>query len=128
MRLFDLAVATKLAGGGGGGGSSDFTTATVTFNINVEMTNLTLFNIIKDVRTEFDHTDIPNPLMVIGEYVPIESGTASIVLNQGTAYAMIFDLENTLTVSGDASVSSFTSYGDPAQLITITGDCTITVS
>lgn len=106
MNLYDIAVARKLSGGGGGGGSSDFSTATVTLNID----------------TECEMTaPIYNGSYIMSKYVFTNYSEVPIVLApQGTL--ILIDTSGTISVSGNIiSAGSDGVYG-------VTGDCTITVA
>lgn len=120
MDLYDIAIARKLSGGGGGGGgSSDFSTATVTVTSQLQDWNL---GMVVPAVCDDDETlgtciysdwtigvgDNPTPFQV--------------VLYKGETKASVYtDEENTISVSGDATF-------DGNVMLTITGDCTITIS
>lgn len=114
MNLYDIAIARKLSGGGGGG-SSDFTTATVTFVVSAA-----------------DYPDWigacaegANPVCMSDHAegtIKGENGTKTVILYKG--YTFIRPEWNaglTISVSGNASKDIYDN-------VTITGDCTITIS
>lgn len=103
MDLFDIAVAKKMSGGGGGG-SSDFSTATVTFT-NSAGAQFMLSQIMPEGDGSFPSTDGA-------------SGTLQAILYKGKAVGLI--LGGTVTIEGSASYR--------APLLTVTGDCTITIA
>ena len=128
MDLFDIAVARKLSGGsGGGGGSSDFSTATVTVNNSSGSVPFgQLYGAIVDsaeLGYEFGSV-VSSSELELSNTSPI---TATAVLYRGYAYLVIFAvLASDITLSGSATKEIF---GDnDGTIITITGDCTITIS
>lgn len=109
--LFDIVVARKLSdGGGGGGGSSDFSTATVTVvnnlpdDIPVSIYGAFVVNGTLDYWTEFSN------------------GTSQkqVALYLGGVNVFPDEYDN-VSVSGNATI-------DESGIVTITGDCTITIS
>ena len=115
MDLFDIAVASKLAGGGGGGGgSSDFTTAKVTIGSNGIGSTVCA---CADIPPEYG--------LPIGGVVQVTSGLTegvyTIPLYKGGAIAEFSVLSGTLVTSGN-----ITEMDEGIYLIT--GDCTITIS
>lgn len=93
-------------GGGGGGGSSDFSTAEVT--LSAEGVGALQIACISDDEL---HQSVA---------FFIESFEA--ILYKGSQVCDTSEIEGTITVSGDAV------YDSEEQTITITGDCTITIS
>lgn len=102
MDLFDIAVAKKMSGGGGG--SSDFSTAAVTYN-NSAGSQFMLSHIMPEGDGSFPAIDG-------------ESWTVQAILYKGKAIGLI--LGGTVTIEGSASYS--------APILTVTGDCTITIA
>lgn len=100
---------------GGGGGSSDFTTATVTFanNTSPSMVPFRAYIAIPEV-TEFGIAS-----------VVVDSGEYTIALYKGCTFGGVVAPNVSsidVTTTGDATWDSDNSY------LTITGDCTITIS
>lgn len=115
MNLFDVAVASKLAGGGGGGGSSDFTTVTVT------MTNSTNEDYDICIPYKVD-ADEENPNLAAGNY-SLEGNTSSSVeaiLYKGCCVFVAPLYGGVITVTGDAEAMGSFAF--------ITGTCTITLT
>lgn len=105
MNLYDIAIARKLSGGGGGG-SSDFSTATVTFT-NSAGAQFMLPCIIHMPGGESSASSID-----------AAEGEVQAILYKGNAMGVI--LGGTVTVTGSATYR--------APVLTVTGDCTITIS
>ena len=115
--LFDIVVAKKLAGSsGGGGGSSDFSMANVTVtNSTPAMEWIGVINPIAEAD-----------LHALGIDFEIIQGTNEFqcVLYKGFGWIDMLTFSQqglTITVSGNAT------YGGEGN-ITVTGDCTITIS
>lgn len=107
--LFDIVVARKLSGGGGGG-SSDFSTAEVT---------IILQNFRPTVGMYWGFATIVSDKLMCGEYVQYTATeTHPVVLYKGACVASIAG--DVVTTSGDVVV-------DVEGLVTVTGDCTITI-
>lgn len=102
-----IANITAVAGNIGGGGESDFSTATMTINGTGEYAaDLMISAIVNDALTLYTSPDF-------GEYqTPLYKGA-------GMAFYGVLGYDN-VSVSGNASVER--------GVITITGDCTITIS
>lgn len=125
MNYFDLAVAKKLAGGsGGGGGSSDFTTAEVTFITNQSGHSAQIFSAIVDISSQAGY---PTSLTAIATAdTEIENGDVyTVALYNGYTYVGM--QADNITVSGNATAEEYIPEYT-VWLITITGDCTITIS
>lgn len=103
MDLFDIVTARKLSGGGGGG-SSDFSTATVTVS-NSAGSQFLLSHIMPLGEGSFPSVDFV-------------TGNIQAILYKGSAMGLI--LGGTVTIEGSATYS--------APFLTVTGDCTITIS
>ena len=88
----------------GGGGSSDFSTAAITYN-NSAGAQFMLSHIMPEGDGSFPAIDG-------------ESWTVQAILYKGKAMGLI--LGGTVTIEGSASYS--------APILTVTGDCTITIS
>ena len=119
MRLFDLAVATKLAGSGGGGGGGDFTTATVT--------------VINNTGDETSFTGTPNCVEAnaMGEGSPACIWQSVYPVNTGSNTVTVPLYKGTCIWDGDGINGSYTYSGnidEMGTLLVITGDGTITVS
>jgi len=115
MRLFDLAVATKLAGSGGGGGSSDLTTATVTIvSQRTEPTEIYTIPCAYDENAMYEGSEamIMNYLMVDAN----STTTVTVPLYKGSCF---LELAWDATVSGDITLNG--GFGS------INGDGTITL-
>lgn len=116
MNLYDIAVARKLSGGGGGG-SSDFSGAEVTIvtAINEEIEISVVYVTEESFGIPYEHFD---------KYYYMEASmspaTITVPLYKGKADCFVGG-NYTVSVSGDASINEM-------HTITITGDCTITVS
>lgn len=123
MNYFDLAVAKKLAGGSGGG-SSDFTTAEVTFITNQSGYSAQIFGAIIDISSQLEY---PTSLTAItAADAEIENGDVyTVALYNGHTY--VGTQADNITVSGNATAEEHIPE-DTVWLITITGDCTITIS
>ena len=106
MDLFDIAVASKLAGGSGGGDGGDFSTAKLTVSGGVLQTSLPYL---------IDREEITGIFTLIMGY---REGSYDIALWKGSA---IIEITDEATVSGDIE-----DMGGGMYLIT--GDCTITIS
>ena len=108
MSLFREKVVEGLASGSGGGGSSDFSTAEVTFinNTNAE----------EYINGAFIGSDMLQYVSEIGT----GTSTKQAVIYKSGSKAYVDDETATISVSGDAT------YND--GVITITGNCTITIS
>ena len=108
----------------GSGGSSDFSTATVTFSTTVPNCYATIFGALYDISSVIEY---PTPITAIGSAdVEIENNDAYVVvLYNGITYVAL--TSDTITVSGNATAEKYLpAYG--AWLVTVTGDCTITIS
>lgn len=104
--LFDVVVARKLSGGGGGG-SGDFSIANVTFNNPNGTTGYySPYPFVTD-----------NGISILNHEVTETTETHSVALYKGKVE--VYDTMIS-AVSGDASMEN--------NLVTITGDCTITIS
>lgn len=90
----------------GGGGSSDFSTANVTLSAK-GVGSLPIASIINDN---------------IATNVPFFTKPFEAILYKGSQVCDTSEIVGTITVSGDAV------YDTDEQTITITGDCTITIS
>lgn len=111
MDLYDIAIAKKLSSSGGGGGSSDFSTAEVTVICNAESASIDSgWWIVNNMPKSF---------------VNIDEGTTNleIVLYKGDNGCAVSG--GSVSVSGDATATP-TPFGTVD--VTITGDCTITIS
>lgn len=98
--------------GGGGGGSSDFTTAEVTIASELDSW------MIGSTMPMVDETGLATDITYSNNYNP---SPFLIALYKGSTIASIYNDDNhTIVVSGGAT------YED--GVITITGDCTITIS
>lgn len=113
MRLFDLAVATKLAGGGGGGGGAAEASVAFVVSGGASATAYQTFVIVgspgERYLTYSDEVSISSNITVT---MPLIDGYAGIG----------FSTSSTVTITGDAE------YIPDDELIVITGDCTITLS
>ena len=111
--LFDIAVASKLAGGGGGGGSSDFSTATVTVTNNLVGDAIQIY-----CATASDYDDEHGSSS--GFFAePGESDTQTVILYKGMAFAYGDRHGGTVSVTGAIEYGG----GD----FEITGNGTITI-
>lgn len=128
--LFDIAVARKLSGGsGGGGGSSDFSTAQVTItSTNAEA----LIYFYSTVYDETLNANILTGVVKISSSVWMNEYEWTGVQNTNTEVLFLSDntafnaYANTVVCTGDAvAVYNDESY---SWNITVTGDCTITIS
>lgn len=97
----------------GGGGSSDFSTAEVTVVNSTAM----------PLGIEIINIDGEENKLVSGQIVN-RNTTKSVnaVLYDGSQYYDVYEISGTITVSGNAE------YDAENSIITITGDCTITIS
>lgn len=130
--LFDIAVARKLSGGSGGG-SSDFSTAQVTLSANAEDTYIQISSVVLDIvsRIFVPPYPISDPLYYpLGYDTDASLGeTLTVVLYQGAGYATFYAYhEETVSVSGSATIEQYIVEDIPMYFIIITGDCTITIS
>lgn len=116
MDLFDIAVASKLAGGGGGGGSSDFSTAKVTMVGGVSLTASCVM-LAEDTGAPFDYLTA-----LVGEAFSTDT-TIDTALYKSRAIINANPLQvgKTISVSGNIEL-----MWDDAYMVT--GDCTITAS
>ena len=113
MDLFDIAVASKLAGGGGGGGSADLSMATITIEGAVIITAAQIFTV--EAGAPFD-------CICVIENQVIEDTTIDTALYKGRGVILAAPpITGSITVSGNIE-----NLGDEAYLIT--GNCTITSS
>ena len=117
MDLFDIAVASKLAGGGGGGGSSsDLTTAKVTFgDVRIKAHVAMCLDIPQEYGLGVDGAV---NFLTPGETPPEE---ITVPLYKGGAFAEFTSSTGTITTSGNIMAMG-------GNLYLITGDCTITIS
>ena len=98
----------------GGGGSSDFSTAEVTVRCDGELASIFIIGSFLDIERE---TLIPTM-----RFSQLDNPTiTTMALYKGGAIAYITDNYNSISLTGDA-----TDLGDGG--ISITGDCTITIS
>lgn len=107
-----------------GGGSSEFSTATVTFVTNLSGKYAQIYGAIIDASSMMGYPTSLTAITLADK--EITNGDAyTVVLYNGNAYAVVS--ANNITVSGNATAEEY----DPEYstwLITITGDCTITIS
>lgn len=139
MNYFDLAVAKKLAGGSGGGGSSDFTTAEVTIHFTFEECADDLTNVVCNVPNGLTNSGIMMAMQSAMSNInagatsadftytmPLYKNSTSIVVAWVNVVAddvrLQFDYGGTVTATGNATVDV-----DNNLLVTVTGDCTITI-
>lgn len=111
--LFDVVVARKLSGGGGGGGSSDFSTAEVTVQGELSIEEEGKWFILLDDGV-MSSTDVLSDCTIV------------IVLYQGSFEAEIYNPGGygAVVTTGDAIATTEARK----TTLTITGDCTITIS
>lgn len=111
MNLYDIAIAKKLSGGGGGGGSSDFSTAQVT----VVASGMLAIRLPYIVEEDGIAGIIDNG---IGE-----AGTYTVPMYKNLVAGDVGELSQfTVTTTGSAE------FNQEANMIFVTGDCTITIS
>lgn len=125
--LFDIAVASKLAGGGGGGGSSDFSKASVNIigndkPINFLPNTLESYDVIAVCVVDWGLTASQDDM-----YFNVD-GTLNetfYILNNNYIVAGSYDAPTqNYSVTGSAEVSSYSGM----NIVKIYGDCTITIS
>lgn len=120
MKLSDMLFANALMGEGGGGGGGDFPTAQVTFNA------------AEGFFTGEDYDELGNSYMAAlmeenGRYIrqkSLSSSTFNLLLLESSAPCIFVYSEPVIT--GNASAAPYPDSSD--WLVTITGDCTITIS
>ena len=122
MSIFEMLLANALgeSGGGGGGGSSDFSTAQVTFNATEGFFS-------GKVDDELGNTYVVALMEDNGRYIdqkPLSSSTFNLLLIEESAPCIFVYSEP--VINGNASAALYPDTTD--WLVTITGDCTITVS
>lgn len=125
--LFDVVVARKLSGGGGGGGSSDFSTASITLVSSNAEAAVSFYSVYYDETLE---QNLLNGMVKVGDHWTSEASWSGNI--NETIEALMFEdsiiftsAQGTVTATGDATVGEEGEYGTD---ITITGDCTITIS
>ncbi len=107
MDLLDIAKAKAMYGGGSGGGGGDFTTAQVVLDTEDEQM------MALDIALLVDNYLAP--------WFEPTKGTYETALYKGVGCAYY-------TGSGTVTVSGSASYDSESGVITMTGDCTITIS
>ena len=109
---------------GGGGGSSDFSTAEVSFVTNLPSFNAVIYGSIMDVSSQIGYI---NPITAIArlEAEVVSDEKYTVVLYNGYGYVSLQSRVN-VTTSGNATAEKYDTENN-VWLITITGDCTITV-
>lgn len=130
MNYFDLAVAKKLAGGsGGGGGSSDFTTAEMTVHFTFsesseDVLNAVIFPVIVNNGISYGIDSISIPEGATSKDVPV-----TVPLYKGKLQTPIYfwALGNKEFDGGGAVSATGNAVIDENYIVTITGNCTITV-
>ena len=113
---------TEYVGGGGGGG--DFSTAEVTFN-TTESESVMVYGIVADISSGLGSTIPTANAVTTFDNTVSNNDSLTVVLYQGNAYIATYSAVPTV-VSGDASVTYYAD--DECYLITVTGDCTISLS
>lgn len=115
------ALEQAVASGGGGG---DFSTAQVTFITNQSGHYAIIYGAIFDISSQ---TSYPTPLTAIAtaDVEIANDDVYTVALYNGYAYVTM--QEDNITVSGNATAEEYIPEYT-AWLITITGDCTITIS
>lgn len=105
-------------------GSSDFSTAEVTFITNQSGYSAQIFGAIVDISSQVDY---PTSITAIETAdAEIENGDVyTVALYNGHTY--VGTQADNITVSGNATAEEYIPEGT-IWLITITGDCTITIS
>lgn len=110
--------------GSGGGGSSDFSTAEVTFITNLPDQYVQIYGAITDISSQLDYPTSVTTISLLDTEIT-NGDVYTVVLYNGNTY--VFMSADNITVSGNATSEEYMpEYG--AWLITITGDCTITIS
>lgn len=116
MKIYDMLLAQAMGEGGGGGGGGDFATAEVTFNATEGF---------------FTGSDEDSYIVALiednGRYLreeSLSSSTYKILLLENSASCIFVYSEPVIT--GNASAAIYPDTGE--WLVTITGDCTITIS
>lgn len=126
MNLYDIAIAKKLSGGGGGGGG-EFPIATVTFNVTgderldnvltlipIDDVDFHIMGLYKDSSNKY-FMDLPETGIMGGH-----STEYTIMMLDSSFKCMAAHNESSTTVSGNATI-------DSNYIVTVTGDCIITV-
>ena len=123
-RIIDSMATNWPEGGGGGGGSSAFSTAEVTFITNQSGCYASIYGAITDISSQMGY---PTSLTAIATAdAEIANGDVyTVALYNG--YAYVGTQAGNITVSGNATAEEYIPE-DTLWLITITGDCTITIS
>ena len=120
MDIVDIAIAKKLAGsGGGGGGSSDFSTAEVTFNSLDEYGGLVLFPL---PCVDFES----NETFVGGRLVDYDESKYTCILYKNKATVSL--TRDYVTLGDMVSVEGNATYDVDNTVLTITGDCVVTIA
>lgn len=117
--LFDVVVARKLSGGGGGG-SSDFSTAEVTF---VNQTESFIYDFlmpcVEGTDTEYV---IPNAAGALVDLDASNTKTYTAILYKGIC-SLSYPSNTSMTFSITGSAEKISD-----GVVSVTGDCTITIS
>ena len=113
MDLFDIAVASKLAGGGGGG-SSDLSTATITIEGAVIITAAQIITV--EAGAPFDCLNV-----IENEEFDDTTIDTALYKGRGVILATPADISGSITVSGNIEELDTSVYA-------ISGNCTITSS
>ena len=122
MKIYEMLLANAMgeSGGGGGGGGGDFATAEVTFNAAEGFFS-------GKVNDEHGATYVAALMEDNGRYIDQESlssSTFNLLMIEESAPCIFVYSEPVIT--GNASAALYPDTTD--WLVTITGDCTITIS
>lgn len=122
MKIYEMLLANAMgeSGGGGGGGGGDFATAEVTFNAAEGFFS-------GSAEDEFYNSYMVALMEDNGRYIrekSLSSSTFNLLLLENSAPCIFVYSEPVIT--GNASAALYPDTTD--WLVTITGDCTITIS
>lgn len=118
-------VIAEAGAGGGGGEESDFTTAEVTFTLP-EGVDETVFVFLKtNEAVEVGDVSVPANISVGPMLLTTDANKINVPLYKGNARVTIGALDNADYTVG--SVSGNADYDDESSILSITGNCTVTL-